>query len=117
MRTTAALILSTFVLLYADTAQADTFGTGAKTFAIEFASIGDSGNAADTTGDPNPAGAVDYAYNIGKFEISRDMVEKANAEGGLDITLELGPINTTPLPEMAAGGVSWNEASVQFQHH
>ena len=37
-------------------AQGDTFGSGANTFDIEFVSIGNPGNAADTTGSPNPAG-------------------------------------------------------------
>ena len=59
------------------------FGSGENSFDIEFVKIGDAGNVADTTGEPNPAGAVDYVYNIGKFEISRDAVEKANAQGGL----------------------------------
>ena len=30
---------------------------------------------------------MDYVYEIGKYEVSRDMVEKANAEGGLGLTL------------------------------
>ena len=55
----------------------NTFGSGDNVFDIEFVTIGNPGNPADTTGNPNPAGAVDYVYRIGKYEISRDMVEKA----------------------------------------
>jgi hypothetical protein len=64
-----------------------TFGNGANQFSMDFVTIGNPGNAADTSGDPNPAGRVNYVYNIGKYEVSRDMIEKANAAGGLGITL------------------------------
>ena len=32
--------------------------------------VGNAFNAADTTGNPNPAGAVGYAYSIGKYEVT-----------------------------------------------
>lgn len=63
------------------------FGSGSNQFSIEFVEIGSPGNADDTTGSPNRVGRVDYTYQIGKYEISRDMVIKANAAGGLGITL------------------------------
>ena len=44
-----------------------TFGSGTNQFNMEFVKIGNPGNAADTTGKPNPAGAVGYEYAIGKF--------------------------------------------------
>ena len=44
-----------------------TFGSGANEFQMEFVTIGDPGNSPDTTGAPNPAGAVGYEYGIGKF--------------------------------------------------
>jgi hypothetical protein len=65
---------------------ADTFGNGADTFDIEFVSIGNPGNTADRTGDPNPAGSVPYLYRMGKFEISEDMINKANTLGSLGLT-------------------------------
>ena len=34
------------------------FGSGANQFNMEFVTIGNPNNAADTTGAPNPAGAV-----------------------------------------------------------
>ena len=90
----------------------DTFGTGANQFGITFVEIGDPGNAADTTGDPNPVGSVGYNFRIGKFEVSRDMVEKANAEGGLGITMStMSFVVGGPRPGMPAGSVSWNEAA------
>ena len=37
---------------------------------MEMVTVGNAGNAADTTGDPNPAGAVAYEYRIGKYEVT-----------------------------------------------
>jgi hypothetical protein len=48
-------------------AGAITFGSGSNQFNMEFVTIGNPGNTADTTGQPNPAGAVGYTYGIGKF--------------------------------------------------
>lgn len=102
---TVALLLS-----LAFNARADTFGSGENAFSIEFVAIGDPGNPADTTGDPNPAGRVDYLYWIGKYEISEDAIRKANAQSALDgdpldITIdERGP-------RMPATRVSWFEAA------
>jgi len=95
------------VLLSAVTSHAlsDTFGSGANTFDIEFVTIGNPGNAADTTGNPNPAGSVPYTYHIGKFEIYMQMIDKANALGGISIT------KPTAGADKPARGVSWNEAA------
>ncbi|MDC0936620.1 SUMF1/EgtB/PvdO family nonheme iron enzyme, partial [Pirellulales bacterium] len=91
-------------------ADADIFGSGANQFQIEFVPIGDPGNLADTTGDPNPAGAVDYIYRMGKYEISEQMIDKANAAGGMDLPhANLGP--NQPATEInwfdAARFVNW----------
>jgi formylglycine-generating enzyme len=64
--------------------RADIFGTGANSFEIEFVTIGNPGNPPDA--NPNPAGAVPYEYRMGKYEISEQMIDKANALGGLGIT-------------------------------
>ena len=114
MTTCTAMLLALFSV--ATPSLADTFGSGANQFTIDFVTIGNPGNPADTTGTPNPAGSVDYVYNIGKYEISRDMVEKASAEGGLGLTLEpmdfvTGVLGDGPRPDMPATGVSWNEAA------
>ena len=65
----------------------ESFGTGGNAFTMDFVTIGNPGNAADTTGSPNPAGSVAYTYNLGKQEVSRDMITKANSAGSLGITM------------------------------
>jgi len=86
MKTTSFAILS-FVLVYGTASYADTFGTDPNTtFDLEFVTIGNPGNADDRTGSPNPAGSVPYNYRIGKYEISKDMIDKANTLGGLGLT-------------------------------
>jgi hypothetical protein len=60
-------------------AVADTFGSGVNKYAIEFVTIGDPGNPPDTTDRPVTDGAVPYRYRIGKYEISEQMIDKANA--------------------------------------
>jgi len=65
----------------------ETFGSGSNQFSIDFVRIGNPGNAYDATGSPGDAGSVAYNYNIGKYEISRDMINKANSGGSLGITL------------------------------
>jgi formylglycine-generating enzyme required for sulfatase activity len=86
-----------------------TFGTGGNQFSMEFVTIGNPGNAADTTGAPNPAGAVAYEYGIGKFEVSEDMIEKYNANFGTANSLVITHDNRgTAKP---ATSISWNEAA------
>jgi formylglycine-generating enzyme len=83
----------------------DTFGSGANTFTIDFVTIGNPGNAADATGNPNPAGDVAYSYRLGQFEVSEQMIDKANALGGLGITKD------TRGPNKPATTVTWYEAA------
>lgn len=84
---------------------ADTFGSGANQFSIDFVTIGNPGNPADGTGNPFLAGKVEYAYRIGKYEISEDMVNKANAAGGLGITHDNWGTNKP------ATDITWFEAA------
>jgi formylglycine-generating enzyme len=100
-----ALALLAFAHFDVRSAQADTFGSGANTFDIQFVTIGNPGNAADTTGNPNPAGSVPYTYRMDKFEISEQMIDKANTLGGLNITKD------TRGADKPATSVSWNEAA------
>lgn len=51
-------------------AWADVITHGSTTVTMDLVSIGNAGNAADTTGDPNPCGAVAYPYRIGRYEVS-----------------------------------------------
>jgi hypothetical protein len=89
--------------LFLSTASADLFGSGDNSFNIEFVRIGDPGNPPDE--NPNPAGAVPYEYRIGKYEISEQMIENANALGGLGITID------DRGPNFPATSVTWYEAA------
>ena len=97
-------------VVFSSPAQADTFGSGDNTFEIEFVTIGDPGNAADTTGDPNPAGAVAYTYRMGKYEISEAMIDAANAIAA-DAGEPLGISHDNRGPNKPATRVSWFEAA------
>lgn len=89
-------------------AHADSFGSGANTFDLDFVSIGNAGNAADNT----TYGSVGYNYQMGVNEVSRGMIDKYNAIGGgpaltlNDMTSSGGNGANRP-----ATGVSWNEAA------
>ena len=89
--------------------RADTFGSGANTFTIDFVNIGDPGNPLDTgtTGlYSSPYGAVGYTYLMGTYEVSESMIDKANTVGGLFITKD-----TRTSVNQPATSVSWNEAA------
>ena len=97
----------------AQTITTQTFGSGANAFSIDFVTIGNPGNVADTTGWPNPPGSVAYTYNLGKYEVSRDMITKANSAGSLGITMYDmsswgGGANGLDRP---ATGIIWYEAA------
>ena len=103
MKSFFVLIALGFSFFLPQPARADTFGTGENTFEIEFVTIGDPGNTADD--DPNPSGAVDYVYRMGKYEISEQMIEKANTLGGLGITID------DRGPDKPSTSVTWFEAA------
>jgi hypothetical protein len=72
------LLLLGAVIFASTGLKADTFGTRANQFSIDFVDIGNPGNAADpATG----YGAVPYSYRIGKYTISQDQVNAAIANG------------------------------------
>ena len=102
-------IMGCFTLVFSpfNHAVADTFGSGANSFDIDFVTIGNPGNPPDSfSSEP---GKVNYFYRMGEFEISRDMINKANIEGDLEISMDAG--TPGPHPDMPATGVSWNEAA------
>ena len=106
MKAVISLLFLSLALCYLPEVCADSFGSDPNTeFEIAFVTIGNPGNPADTTGDPNVAGSVPYNYRIGKYEISEQMIDKANAEGGLGITKD------TRGPDKPATSVSWFEAA------
>ena len=92
----------------------ETFGSGANQFSIEFVTIGNPGNTADAGVDNHGyrlGGSVSYIYNIGKYEISRDAVMKADAAGQFGIGLaDMTSYGGNGLNRPATG-MSWNEAA------
>ena len=106
-------VLCCSALLTSDaSAEIITFGSGVNSFGIDFVEIGDPGNVADTAGEPNPAGSVDYTYRISKYEISRDMVIKATSEGSLLISLGDLSLNGGNGLDRPATGITWYEAAI-----
>jgi hypothetical protein len=78
----AAALLAVFTFTLQIAVRADTFGSGANTFTIDFVRIGNAGNAADTTGD----GAVPYDYRVSVYEVPQDAIVKATASGMSNVT-------------------------------
>ena len=111
MKSSTTFAFLSLTLFCTSVAYADPFGSGLNSFDIEFVDIGSPGNAADTTGDPNPVGSVAQSYRIGKFEISRDMILKANAEGGLGIALPDMSLFGGNGVNRPATGTTWFEAA------
>jgi len=87
------------------TALADTFGTGANTFTIDFVNVGNAGNVNDVGPNGGPYGGVAYDFRMGTYEVSEDMITKANAEGSLGIAKDTRGV------DKPATSVSWNEAA------
>jgi formylglycine-generating enzyme required for sulfatase activity len=87
---------------------ANSFGSGDNSFEIDFVTIGQPGNPPDDP--PNPAGAVPYEYRIGKYEISEQMIDKANALSAESGT-PLGITKDTRGPNKPATNVTWYEAA------
>jgi formylglycine-generating enzyme required for sulfatase activity len=87
------------------TTTTDSFGSGANAFTMKFVTVGNPGNDPDTTGAPNPAGAVASAFRMSTYEVSTAMVSNANTAGSLGITY------TSRTADMPATSVSWNEAA------
>ena len=65
------------------------FGSDSNSFSIDFVLIQNTNNSpmtgVDGFGSPFSAGAVSYLYCIGKYEISREIISKANLAGELGI--------------------------------
>jgi len=89
----------------------ESFGSGANAFTMEFVTIGNPNNVADTAGSPNPAGSVAYTYNLGKYEVSRGQIDKANSAGSLGITLGDLTYDGGNGVNRPATGISWYEAA------
>lgn len=101
--------LCALLLAASSSAAPISFGIGLNQFSMDFVPIGSPGNTADTTGNPNPAGAVGYTYLIGTHEVSEDMIDKYNAEFGTPNGLTI--TKNTRGTNKPATSVSWNEAA------
>jgi sulfatase modifying factor 1 len=64
----------------------DEFGSGSNAFTIDFVVVGDVGNAPHSSG----VGSVGYHYQIGKYEISENLITKAEAQGMASVPREFG---------------------------
>ncbi|MEI7700928.1 MAG: SUMF1/EgtB/PvdO family nonheme iron enzyme [Planctomycetia bacterium] len=107
-------VLSNTVLPFGNCLQADVLffgsvGVSGSHFGIDFVSIGNPGNAADTTGGPNPAGAVNYQYGTAKYEVSEGMISIYNGQYGTSQGLEIQTNGRGA--NKPATLVSWNEAA------
>ncbi|TWT88713.1 Formylglycine-generating sulfatase enzyme [Pseudobythopirellula maris] len=105
-----AAFVALLLVPFAHAARADTFGSGENAFSIPMVTVGDPGNAPDTTGAPNPVGAVGYTYRIGKYEVPEEAVRKANALSEL-AGEQLGITLDERGPQKPATGLSWFEAA------
>ena len=97
----AAVLFAAFTLNIESAAQADSFGTSGNEFTIDFVTIGNAGNAADTT----TYGAVPYEYRVGKYEITQDAITKATASGMANVTAGAWTGN------QPAANITWYEAA------
>ena len=90
-------------------AQADTFGSGANAFTIDFVDVGNAGNANDAGAGGgshfSDYGGVAYDFRIGKYEISQDMIDKATASGMTHVTAGAWS------GSQPAANISWYEAA------
>jgi formylglycine-generating enzyme required for sulfatase activity len=93
------------------------FGSGANAFDMDFVTISNPGNLGDVeqvNPIPQNGGSVSYVYAMGKYEVTRDMINKANAAANIGITLVSWPVSygsDVNGPLRPAGGISWNEAA------
>lgn len=109
-RTTIVFFL--LLVMLSNCALADSFGSGANTFDIQFVTIGNPNNLADSSvaGAAKP-GAVNHLYRMAKFEISAAMVDKANARSAeTGNPLGITRANTANT-DTAAYFIAWYEAA------
>jgi formylglycine-generating enzyme len=105
VKTFRVILAFVLALAISRAGHADTFGTGANSFSIEFVAIGNPGVPGDVGGAPSAAGYVPYAFRIGKYEVTEQMIDVANAAGGL------GLFKDTRGPDKPATSVNWFNAA------
>jgi len=103
------LIMAAYFLCFSVHGQTitETFGSGSNAFSIDFVTVGNPGNVADTSG----WGSVSYAYLMGKYEITQGQITKANTLGGLGIDMSNWSSIGANGPSYPAGGINWFEAA------
>ena len=79
------MILGGVLVLSGAIVQADTFGTGANGFTLDFVPIGNAGNGNDAGAGGgsyfSPYGGVSYKYRMGTYEIPQSAIDKAAMSG------------------------------------
>ena len=100
-KTFLALALAAGLTLFAGSAKADTFATGANQFTLDFTAVGNVGQAADTTG----YGYVPYTFAMGTYDISQNQLQAAENSSGQNFG---GGAWSGDLP---AGYVNWYQAA------
>ena len=96
------LILSLLALGYQSASAqlvTESFGSGANAFTMDFAAIN------------SPEISVPYVYNIGMYEISRAMIDKANFANDLRITMYDMANRGGNSDNKPAVGITWHEAA------
>ncbi|MBU6275578.1 MAG: SUMF1/EgtB/PvdO family nonheme iron enzyme [Planctomycetes bacterium] len=90
--------------------------TAAHAITIDWVTVGDPGNAADTTGNPNPAGAVAASFRIMKYEFTNqqyvDFLNTVDPNG-----TNPNSIYNTDMNDDARGGISFtigNSAGAKY---
>jgi len=96
--------LCVFPLLVAGATLADTITHGGTTIEMEFVTVGNPGNANDSTG----FGAVDYAYRIGKHEVTERQWTAVVAANGTDLLDDPGYWSG----DQPVAHISWHEAAM-----
>ncbi len=115
-------VLAGVLAVVGASAKADTFGSGANAFTIDFVNIGNAGNADDAGAGggiySSPYGGVPYTYRMGMTEAAQDWITKATALGLTNVTAgDWGP--SQPATSMtwyeAAAFVNWLNTSTGHQ--
>jgi formylglycine-generating enzyme required for sulfatase activity len=97
-----AALFAAVTLSIQPSAQADTWGGGTTNeFTVDFVSISQTNNTADTTG----YGAVPYNYRVGTHEISQLQITKATQIGMANVSAGVWSNN------QPAANISWYEAA------
>ncbi len=112
IKTTALCALAlgvSFTSVHAGLITTDNFGSGGNAFSIQFAAVGNAGNANDAGAGggsySSPYGGVSYDYRMGVVEVSQDWITKATNLGMSNVTAGAWSTNRP------AANMTWYEAA------